>query len=161
MGTKLYRSRTDRMIGGVCGGLGRYLGIDPIIVRLFFILLAIGKGIGVLIYFVLWILMPEEPVAALEGETLESESLEARLRTGTEAFAGRVRGMGSDLRRAVDNPNPQAGLIVGVALILLGVVFFLENLNFPWLRWLDFDVLWPLLLIVGGVVLLLRRVRGS
>jgi len=46
-------------------------------------------------------------------------------------------------------------------LIALGAVFLLQNLNLAWLRWLDFDVLWPVLLIVAGLALLLRRVKGE
>jgi hypothetical protein len=46
-------------------------------------------------------------------------------------------------------------------LIVLGVVFLLQNLNLAWLRWLDFDMLWPVLLVVAGLALLLRRVKGE
>ncbi len=53
MKTRLYRSRTDSMLGGVCGGLGPYLGVDPVLIRLFFVLLTVGGGAGALIYFVL------------------------------------------------------------------------------------------------------------
>lgn len=101
MKTRLYRSRTDRMIGGVCGGLGEYLGVDSTLVRLFFVLLGLANGFGM------------------------------------------------------------AGLIIGAVLIVLGVVFLMENLNFPWLWWLDFDVLLPVLLVVAGLALLLRRPKGG
>lgn len=60
---RLYRSRTDRMLAGVCGGLARYFNIDPTIVRILFVLLALPGGVpGPLIYLFLWILVPEEPV---------------------------------------------------------------------------------------------------
>ncbi len=154
MNTKLYRSRNDKMIGGVCGGLGQYLGIDSIFVRLFFVLLALGDGIGVFIYVVLWLVVPREGRA---GEMATEETI----RAGAGEIAERARTLGNDLRQAVHRPNPQAGLIVGVALIVLGVVFLLQSLNIAWLHWLDFDVLWPVLLIVGGVALLLRRVKGE
>ena len=68
MNNVLYRSKTDRMLGGVCGGLGNYLGIDSTLVRLFFVLMAIGPGVGVLIYFALWIIAPDETQLA-EGTT--------------------------------------------------------------------------------------------
>lgn len=60
---RLYRSRRDRMIGGVCGGLGEYLGIDPTIVRLLFILFGLGGGSAILAYLILLIVVPEEPLA--------------------------------------------------------------------------------------------------
>jgi phage shock protein PspC (stress-responsive transcriptional regulator) len=59
---KFYRSRNDRMIGGVCGGLGAYFNIDPTIVR---VIAALGVVLSVSIifwiYIVLWIVIPEEP----------------------------------------------------------------------------------------------------
>lgn len=58
---KLTRSKTDRKIAGVCGGLGRYFDIDPVVFRIVFVLLALPGGLpGVLPYLILWVLMPEE-----------------------------------------------------------------------------------------------------
>ena len=45
--------------------------------------------------------------------------------------------------------------------LLLGVVYLLDNLHLPYLRWLNFDVIWPLLLILGGIALLVRRAKGE
>ena len=56
----LSRSRSNRMLAGVCGGLGQYFGIDPVIFRILFVLLALPGGApGVLPYVILWIVMPE------------------------------------------------------------------------------------------------------
>ncbi len=60
---RLYRSRQDRMIAGVCGGIGHYLNIDPTLIRLALLLLAIWGGGGILVYIIAWIVIPEEPVA--------------------------------------------------------------------------------------------------
>jgi phage shock protein C len=57
---RLYRSRTDRKLGGVCGGIATYLNVDPTIVRLI-TLLCIITGLSILIYIVMWIVIPEEP----------------------------------------------------------------------------------------------------
>ena len=54
------RSISDWMIAGVCGGLAAHLGIDPLIPRVAFVLFALGGGGGVLLYVVMWILMPQE-----------------------------------------------------------------------------------------------------
>ena len=62
MNTRLARSRGDRMIAGVAAGVARYLNIDPTIVRLAFVLLALS-GPGFLFYPLLWLVMPEEPAA--------------------------------------------------------------------------------------------------
>ncbi|OGO16269.1 MAG: hypothetical protein A2Y93_07845 [Chloroflexi bacterium RBG_13_68_17] len=60
---RLYRSRDERIIGGVCGGLGKYLTMDPTVVRLIFVLLALAGGPGLLIYLIMLIVVPEEPLA--------------------------------------------------------------------------------------------------
>lgn len=57
---KLYRSEKDRKIAGVCGGLGEYFNIDPVILRAIFIGLLIGAGSGLLIYLILWVIIPTE-----------------------------------------------------------------------------------------------------
>ena len=59
---KLYRSKTDRKIAGICGGLGEYFNVDPTLVRVGFVLLALPGGLpGFLPSLVLWLFIPEEP----------------------------------------------------------------------------------------------------
>lgn len=58
---RLYRSRRDRMIGGVCGGLAEYLDTDPTIIRLALALSILLGGAGILAYLIMWIIIPEEP----------------------------------------------------------------------------------------------------
>jgi phage shock protein C len=60
---RLYRSRQERMLGGVCGGLADYLGLDPTVVRLIFLLLFFLGGQGLLIYLIMWLIVPEEPLS--------------------------------------------------------------------------------------------------
>ena len=162
MRTKLYRSRQDRMLGGVCGGLGQYLGIDSLLVRLFFVLLALGPGIGVMLYLILWIFLPSEgQERTWQPSYGEPVGEEQGVSSGPDEIGMRARAIGSDIREAVSHPNPQAGVIIGSALVLLGVIYLLQNLDIAWLRWLDFDFLWPFLLILGGIALLARQFRGN
>lgn len=56
----LRRSTEDKVVAGVCGGLGRYFGVDPIWFRIAFVVLAIGGGSGVLLYLIAWVAMPEQ-----------------------------------------------------------------------------------------------------
>jgi phage shock protein C len=58
---RLYRSRTDRKIAGVCGGLAAYLGIDPVIPRLTWVVFALAAGAGLLAYLIFWLVVPMEP----------------------------------------------------------------------------------------------------
>ncbi len=60
---RLLRSNKNRALGGVCGGLGEYFVIDPVLVRILFVLATIFFGVGLITYLVLWIMMPEEPIS--------------------------------------------------------------------------------------------------
>ena len=61
---KLYRSTSDKMLAGVCGGLADYFDLDPSIVRIAFAALGVFAGIGVPLYVIMWIVVPEAPGAA-------------------------------------------------------------------------------------------------
>ncbi|VVB62490.1 PspC domain protein [uncultured archaeon] len=61
MAKKLYRSRKNRVIAGICGGLAEYFDIDPIIVRLITLILVLSFGAGLIVYIIAWIVVPEEP----------------------------------------------------------------------------------------------------
>ncbi len=153
MHNRLYRSRTDVVVGGVCSGLGKYLGIDPTLVRLFFVLLALASGAGVWIYLLLWVIVPREGAAqATPGQTFEA---------GVEEIGERAQALGVELKQGLEGGNPRAAMIVGGALIVVGAVLLMQTLNLPWLRWLDLDVLWPVLLIVAGAALVWRWARGG
>ena len=56
---RVYRSKKNRMLGGVCGGIAEYFGIDPVLVRLLFLLLFFMGFVGIIIYIVAWLLIPE------------------------------------------------------------------------------------------------------
>lgn len=58
---KLYRSKRNRILAGVCGGIGEYFSVDPTIVRLLWLLISITGGAGVIAYIIAWIIIPEEP----------------------------------------------------------------------------------------------------
>ena len=59
---RLYRARSDRMIAGVCGGVAKYFNVDPVWIRILFLVFLIAAGTTLLIYIILWIIVPEEPV---------------------------------------------------------------------------------------------------
>ncbi|MDR0364184.1 MAG: PspC domain-containing protein [Bacteroidales bacterium] len=58
---KLYRSSANKVLGGVCGGLGKYFNIDPVLFRIIFVVLFIGACMGGLAYIIMWIVIPMEP----------------------------------------------------------------------------------------------------
>jgi len=144
MERRLVRSRTDVVLGGVCAGLAHYLGIDPLVVRIFFVILTVADGVGFMIYLILWLLMPREDVAPgeISGE-----------------FSNRVGQVGQEFGDAVRRPHPHAPLYLGVGLIAAGIFFLLQNLHLAWLSWLTRDLIWPALLIIAGGILLWRAFR--
>jgi len=158
MQRRLYRSEKDRMIFGVCGGLAEYFDIDPVLVRLIFLLLLIPGGVGLLAYIILAIVTPTESKVSLPPREAARESI--------REMAEEVKGVGEELRDAFRGPGSgqereEAARparwggreLAGIVLILLGITFLLDQL-FPWF---ELEKLWPLILIVIGLALLLRR----
>jgi phage shock protein C len=116
------RSRGDRVIAGVCGGLGRYLGIDPVLLRVAFIILALANGLGLIGYVVAWVAIPEEGADQPAGPAPEP-----RRETGRMVLGGSLVVLGLVLlldRLAPDLDElfwPVAVVAVGVAIILMGL----------------------------------------
>ncbi len=150
MTNKLYRSSNDKMLGGVCGGLAKYLNVDVTIVRLFFVVLTLLGGFGPLIYIIMWIVVPQENYTYTDSnpERFDGEDIKER--------AGMVR---DDFINAVKQPNQNTARFIGFALILAGGFFLLDQINIPWLHWLDGGVLWAALILLAGVALLIRATR--
>jgi phage shock protein C len=153
MKQKLYRNRSGVMLGGVCGGLGDFFGIDSNLVRIIFVVLALIHGIGIPIYLVLWLIVPPE------GET--KETAKEAMQTGAEEIAAKVRAMGGEVREVVKRAPSGAAAFIGIVLILLGILFLLSNLGVFWIGWVGFRILWPILLIIVGAVFLWRRFSGG
>tara|TARA_Y100000310_G_scaffold198571_1_gene198602 strand:+ start:620 stop:814 length:195 start_codon:yes stop_codon:yes gene_type:complete len=63
MKKRLYRSETNKMIGGVAGGLGDYFNADPVVIRLLFVLVVLLGGSGILAYLILWVVVPRKGFA--------------------------------------------------------------------------------------------------
>jgi phage shock protein C len=116
---QLYRSEKNRVIAGVCGGLADYFNLDPVIVRIFAVLIALFGGSGVLLYLILWIVIP--------SETNDGKKLEI---------------------------NNNSYMWAGVIFVGLGLIFLFNN--FGIFRFLDIGRLWPILLVVLGLVILNR-----
>lgn len=66
---RLYRTRSQKVVAGVCGGLGEYFAIDPVWFRIGFVVLAIGGGSGILIYLLMWLIVPPQPDGYVAPET--------------------------------------------------------------------------------------------
>jgi len=147
MQARLTRSSSDKVLAGVCGGLGRYLGIDSNVVRVFFIILATIEGIGWMLYFVLWLLLPRQ------------DDVQGADAFGAGDWPGRIGRMGSEFSQALQTPPLRARLWIGVFLLALGVFLALKQFNL--FAWLDANLLWAVVLIIGGGILLLRAIQNK
>jgi len=141
---RLERSRTNRVIGGVCGGLGEYLDIDATFVRVAMVLLGFG-GVGILIYIVLLFLMPQP------GERTPF------VRPAADAAA--PGDPSAPVVPAVVDPAAaeRRRYAVGILLVAVGAIFMLGNLGF--FRGLEWKYIWPLVIIAFGVYLIAQRTR--
>lgn len=70
---RLYRTPKDRILGGVCGGIGKYFDIDPVIIRLIWALFIFCVGFGLLLYIISWIIIPKEPIVIQPIKEVEQE----------------------------------------------------------------------------------------
>ncbi len=148
---RLYKSRTDRMIDGVCGGVAEYIGVDPVLVRIAFLLLVFAGGIGVVVYIVGMLLMPagSVPVPPPPG---------ARPRPLTGPLPGFPPAPLPSPVRSTDS----TARIIGIGFVVLGGILLLGNLGISfWDHWWGFSwsALGPVLVIVAGVALILRSPR--
>jgi phage shock protein PspC (stress-responsive transcriptional regulator) len=141
---KLYRSRKERMLGGVCGGIAEYFAIDPVIVRIVAVAFFFAGGSAVLAYIIGLIIIPNEP----SGMPMAEKPAQATPPAAPVQPAA-PRG---------ENPVP---LVLGVVLILIGTVFLLHNIPFfnpyYWQVWrFTRNFFWPSLLIAFGVYIIAR-----
>jgi phage shock protein C len=144
---KLRRSRQDRVIAGVCGGLAEYLAIDSTIVRIVFALITvIPNGVGLLAYIIMVIVVPEEPAS------------EATTSDHANQPAGYVRVANGRIETSKNSSwLSQRRNLIGLVIILLGVASLMRAIM-PSLGWAD-HVFWPLLVILIGVYLIFTTKR--
>ncbi|HTY37181.1 MAG TPA: PspC domain-containing protein [Bacteroidota bacterium] len=139
----LYRSRAQKVIGGVAGGIGEYLDIDPVLVRILFVVAFFAGGVGVLAYIIAWIIIPEQP-----KETTMT--------------------MPSDPQQTSVPPQPsqppkpeerhhRGSVVGGLVLLVLGLLFLGQN----FLPDFNFGDWWPLILVAIGAGLLYKAIRPS
>ncbi len=127
-GQRLTRNLTDRVLGGVCGGLGAYVGVNPWWVRALFVILGLfTAGTGALIYLALWFILPAQTLADIPNEAEKDERISL----------------------------PETVVLVGIAVIIMGLIILARNLGI--LSGTGGDAFLPLVLIGFGFVLLIKQ----
>jgi phage shock protein C len=144
----LYRSRKDRVFGGVAGGIARSLNTDPAIVRLIFAILIIVGGGGLLLYLILWIAIPEEPLQFYQENA-----------AGEASPVNEPGSPDAPYTPPVYPPRRNNGaLIVGLILIAIGVLFLIDRL-LPDIR-IRFHDFWPVIIVIAGIALIVSSFSG-
>lgn len=135
---KLYRSRENAMIGGVCAGIADFFDTDPSLIRLAAVLLFFAGGVGVLAYIVAWIIVPQRPFNISSAQAEVAEETPAEQIKPAEPVED------------VNRPR----FILGIVLVALGCLFLMGSLHL-W-HWFSFFRLWPIILIVIGIMIITK-----
>jgi len=156
MERRLYRSKSDRMIWGVCGGLAKYFDMDSTVVRIIAVLLLlVGVAPAVIAYIIMAIVIPAEGSQTTQPKDTVKENVEEMKETAGE--------IGRELQSTLSGDKNESGDIAmtrqhrrnlfGIIIIIIGVLFLLSSLNlFSWLRW---SYLWPVIIIVIGLSIII------
>jgi phage shock protein C len=168
----------DRILGGVCSGLAQGFHVEPLWVRLAFVVLTFLNGIGILLYVVLWILMPESTESRPSGQgVLESmgndlkrawADLRVQFRGQATSTTQVSNASGTTPSSSPTTPAPSEpslvapphqstrnpSFIFGAILIVIGLAFLAANTNF-----VNWSVVWPAALVAVGIGLLIRNLE--
>jgi len=137
MEKRLYRSKVDQKISGVCGGIAEYFEIDSTLVRLFWLVSVFALGTGVLLYIIAAILIPER------GNS------ESKINLNKDSD-GVYRHENKTYDKNFDEDKNTK--FIGYSLIAVGTILFIKR--FPLFHWINFRLLFPILLVGAGLVVL-------
>jgi len=159
MNRRLYRSRTDTILGGVAAGLASYLNTDPALVRIAWaILTPLTGGAALVAYIVGWIVIPEEPARSAmsaPGEPDTATEKETDPVTGAPIEPPSGSAPAWSAPEAVQRDPGTAGVWVGIGLVALGV-WFLAREYLPEINW---GLIWPLVIVGIGALILVGSLR--
>jgi phage shock protein C len=136
---KLYRSKTNRVIFGVCGGLGEYFEIDPLVVRILFILLTFTGGSGIVIYLILAIMIPDS-----EGDRKTVSDVISETQEKTQELAEEIKKNKSWI---INIKN-----IVGLVVVFIGLdILFEQVFDFNPFSIINWGMIWALIILLIGL----------
>jgi phage shock protein C len=140
MNKRLYRSHKEKMIGGVCGGLAEYFDIDPVLVRILFVVAVFAGGSGVLAYIICWIIIPQQPYTVVATPTTPSAPADQ-----------------NPPAQIPQQSNNRGSMSAGIVLIIIGGLFLAHNFM-PFFHFRDF---WPIIMILLGIAILSRTTKHA
>jgi phage shock protein C len=170
MARRLTRNTRQAILGGVASGFGDYIDLDPVLIRLIFIILCLAGGSGLIIYLVCWLVMPRDDEVAVQdsqdptGQTgAPGDRFAEEVREAGERVAESVRGASEkvvdNIKRSSAGDVGKGRLIGGLILMALGFLFLMNQLFS--LDWLRFRYIWPVAIVVVGVMLFIQGMRSG
>ncbi|MFA5207900.1 MAG: PspC domain-containing protein, partial [Candidatus Paceibacterota bacterium] len=136
---KLYRSKTNRVIFGICGGLGEYFDIDPLVVRILFILLTFTGGSGIVIYLILAIMIPDS-----SGNKKSINEVISGTQEKTQELAEEIK---KNRDWIVNIKN-----IVGLVILFIGLdILFEQIFDFNPFSIINWGIVWALIIVLIGL----------
>jgi len=164
----LYRSRNHKVIAGVAGGIGDYFEIDPVFIRVLFIITLFTGGVGIIAYIVLWIIAPKEPFEFNYNKQFENnksskpdsdigtgsineqnpDSSNVAENFGTHSFSSKLENL--------ENKN-KVRIFGGILLIVLGLILLMDNI----IPEFDFTYVWSIILILIGSYIIFANPKMS
>jgi phage shock protein PspC (stress-responsive transcriptional regulator)/uncharacterized integral membrane protein len=156
MEKRLTRSRSNRMLWGVCGGLAAYFNVDTTLVRLITVLTLFLGGFGIIAYIILAIVMPLESSSTSEPKQVIRENV-AEIRETAQSLGKEIQSTFSQASPADQGTGSSVkGLtVVGIVIVVIGLIFLITSLTNVW--WFSWKYLWPAILIIIGLLILMAR----
>ncbi len=145
---KLLRNKGDKMIAGVASGIADYFDIDANMIRLLFILLTIFGGSGILLYIVLWILIPSDGSKNMSGgKDVMRENVREMKETVSE--------VAKEFKSRPKEKHEKSQLGFGIVIVVVGILFLLNNLGI--FEMVEVQKFWPLLLVFLGIYIVSKN----
>ena len=142
------RSQRHKIIGGVCGGIGEYFDIDPVFIRLLFVIVSFFYGVGIIAYIVLWIIIPSAPLESAYSTTEESAQTDYETENTQNSEI-----------KPNENKNgkntEKARFLVGIVLFLIGILILINEL----IPYIDENYIWSSVFIIIGAYLIILSIK--
>ncbi|MBK7107371.1 MAG: PspC domain-containing protein [Ignavibacteriae bacterium] len=158
MEKKLYRSRTKKVIAGIGGGLGDYIGVDPVIIRILLILFTILSGFGILVYIILWVVIQEEPYdnSIINGTQNNSQNISSN-NPEINSTGISQENNANQQNKIIPESSNKGRVIFGAILIGVGLMFLSDR----FIPSFDFEVLFMTAIILLGLFLIFNSTNKT
>lgn len=143
MERRLYRSSQNKVLAGVCGGLGEYFGVDPVIVRLLVVVFTLMGGAGLIAYIIAAIIIPSRDLGNISGAYQQTYGNEAGSESNYERYSP----------ESYEKDNRNTVLVLGLALIVIGGLIAFRY----FVPWVPRELIFAAILVVIGAYIILKR----